>query len=93
MLSSSTSAQYRMPSWLTYPSTDCTRCSSGSSADRDCRYRAMISAVRRRVASSKTGVSGDCSAATGSHSTSPGTYPPPTASGCPSGVVIGRHLP
>src|SRR3712207_5616841 len=84
-----------MPSWLTYPSTDCTRCSSGSSEDRGCGYRAMISMVRCRVRSSKTGVSGDWSWTAGSHSTPAPRSPYPfapgpsgRASGCPSGSVM-----
>ena len=43
-----------MPGWETKPSTDCTRCSSGSSADRDSGYLAMISSARACVRSSKT---------------------------------------
>ncbi|MNW59598.1 hypothetical protein D3C74_375240 [compost metagenome] len=52
----SCSAQKAMPSRETYPSSDCTRCSMGSSAERFCGYRAMIAAVscarRAYVASS-----------------------------------------
>ncbi|OLT01863.1 hypothetical protein BJF90_30405 [Pseudonocardia sp. CNS-004] len=72
VVSSRASAQYRMPSWLTCPSTDCTRCSSGSSADRDCGYWAMISFVRWRVSSSNFSTTGPASSTTGSNTTSSG---------------------
>src|SRR5664279_1037842 len=43
-----------MPGCETKPSTDCTRCSNGSSAERATGYRAMISSARAWVRSSNT---------------------------------------
>ncbi len=82
-----------MPSWLTKPSTDCTRCNSGSSAERDCGYRAMISFVRARVISSNTGETGDGSSVTASHTTSSGATSGRFASGMPPGRVIDPRPP
>ena len=92
MVSSSASAQNRMPSWLTWPSTDCTRCSSGSSAERDCGYLAMISFARVYVTSSNTPPTIGWSAGP-SQTTSSGAADGPMDSGMPSGSVIGRSPP
>ena len=55
------SAQNLMPSSETYPSSDCTRCSSGSSADRARGYRPMISAASARSRASASSPTGRCS--------------------------------